>query len=275
MRNRIICIVPIFNAEKYDIDRITNMQISIDEMIIVDDNGDNFLTYIQSKKAKTEVKYIYNNNIGLSRSINSGLELAISDKADWIVILNQDSSVNEDFIGVFRNYIMHNPCDNIAVLAPQHDYDRHRRYKKDGVERIRYADLSGCLFNTKVIQKIGMFDEFFFIDGLDAEWCLRARKNGYKIIRCNEAVIKHQPGVTKSFKLFKKGIFMYGWHPAKRYYYQFLSGIYIHDKYHDIPSDLFMVVKFFKVLLLFKGKKDYLKEIHRAVKDYKLSKYAK
>ncbi len=271
MRSRIICIVPIYKAEKHDIDRITAMQISVDELIIVDDSGDNFSTYLKNGETKTEVKYIYNDNIGLSRSINKGIELAIHDKADWILILNQDSSVNEDFIKVFRNYMARNSCEKIAILAPQHDYDRHKRYKKSGTVKVRYADLSGCLFNTKAIQEVGMFDEFFFIDGLDVEWCLRAGKNGYLIIRCNEAVIKHQPGVTKFFKLGGKVIFMYGWHPAKRYYYQFLSGIYIHHKYHDISSDLFMAVKFIKMLLLFEGKKEYLEEIRRAKMDYKRS----
>ncbi len=106
MKSRIICIVPIYKAKKSDLNKIMNLPISVDELIIVDDYGDDYLEYIQNEKSRFEVKYICSNDIGLSRSINKGIELAIHDKADWIVILNQDSDVTEDFVGIFRKFIM-------------------------------------------------------------------------------------------------------------------------------------------------------------------------
>ncbi len=270
MRSRIVCIVPIYKASASDLKRILNMQIGIDELIIVDDSGDNFSEYIRLQKCRFCVKYCFTQDLGLSKAINKALSIAINDGADWVLILNQDSHVHYDFVSVYSKFISRNNCDEVSILAPKHSYDRHKRKPSKGYSRIRYSDLAGCLFNVRVIKQIGMFDEFFFIDGLDTEWCLRSRRYGYNIIRCNKAVIDHKPGRTRTITINKKIIFMYGWHSYERYYYQFLAGFYIHRKYHDLYSDLFLFMKFCKVILLFDGKKQYLRSIKKAFLDYRL-----
>ncbi len=274
-KKKIIGIVPIYRASFSDIDRILNLPISIDELIIADDSGDNYSQYIAQKEPKRSVKYLYANELGLSKTINIALKKAIVDGADWVVILNQDSEVRDDFIDYYRNYVDGHNCDRLAILAPQHDYDRHKREQTEGYKSIRYADLSGCMFNTKVIKKIGGFNELFFIDGLDTEWCLRAIKNDFRIIRCNSAVIGHHPGETKELLFLGKCIMKYGCHSPERYYYQFLAGFYIHYRYHDWRSDLFLMVKFLKVVLLFDEKMKYMKEIRKAYMDNKRIIYAR
>lgn len=42
--------------------------------------------------------------------------------------------------------------------------------------------------------KLGGFDEFFFIDFVDNEYCKRLVLNGYKILRCNNIIINQEFG---------------------------------------------------------------------------------
>jgi rhamnosyltransferase len=46
---------------------------------------------------------------------------------------------------------------------------------------VRLAISSGSLFNLKVLQQIGWHNEKYFVDCVDYELCLRARRCGFKI----------------------------------------------------------------------------------------------
>lgn len=51
---------------------------------------------------------------------------------------------------------------------------------------------SGCLFSMSVINKLGCHDETYFVEGLDYEFCLRLKKNNYKIRNFYLDSIDHQ-----------------------------------------------------------------------------------
>ena len=112
-----------------------------------------------------------------------------------------------------------------------------------------------------------MFDERFYVDGLDFEWCLRARKLGYRIIRCNNIVLNHNPALTRSIQIFPGINIKYGWDTYTRYYYQFRSSFLIHSMYSNY-IDIFFIAKIFKVCFLFNNKSKYINSLIRAKVDF-------
>ena len=101
------------------------------------------------------------------------------------------------------------------------------------------------------------------------EYCLRVKKNGYRIIECSEAVLNHKPAETYAVKLFGKTPFKVGKDNPQRYYYQFRSGYYIYKKYHSFYCFAFSVYKWLKVVLIFDNKKEYFKMINLGIRDAK------
>jgi len=61
-------------------------------------------------------------------------------------------------------------------------------FEKDVVQ------MSGSLLSLMAFKEIGPFREEFFIDSIDADYCLRLRKKGYKIIVACQAQMKHSVG---------------------------------------------------------------------------------
>jgi rhamnosyltransferase len=59
---------------------------------------------------------------------------------------------------------------------------------------------SGNLLNLEVWNKLGGFDEKLFIDYVDHEYCLRMKKNGYKVVRANRITLEHTVGELKPRK---------------------------------------------------------------------------
>lgn len=269
---RIICVVPLYNPQKSELANIASYINTLDYCILMDDSLEEHKTDCEDllTQFKGRVEYIWNGeNIGLCKSANNGIERAKDLGAKWILIMNPDSKPQNDMVSVFRRYIDKNDTENVAILAPQYNYDRHSRTTSTGNKRIRFSNMSGSLINVKILNIIGNYDERFFIDGLDSEWCLRALKAGYEIIECSEAILDHHPAETKELKVFGRTVFRYGWDKPERYYYQFRGFMLIHKEYRSFFNDLFCIYKYLKALILFEDRTEYKKMWMEAKEDCK------
>jgi GT2 family glycosyltransferase len=58
--------------------------------------------------------------------------------------------------------------------------------------------VSGCalLVRVAVLAPVGLLDEDFFLYGEDVEWCLRARRAGYRVVHEPAAVARHAGSAT-------------------------------------------------------------------------------
>lgn len=274
----IVGIVPIFNPTTEELLNIEKYVNDLDYCYLLDDSGKSNIDICKDflNKHFKKVEYICNQeNIGLTASVNNGFKLAIEKKADWILIMNPDGTFQNDAIQKYKEYILNNLTDNIAILAPVFNIDRRKKEAKKGTRTIKYPDMTGCLYNAKILQKLGFYDPNTYFYSLDIEYCIRVRKNGYKIIECSEIVLNHHPAETHEVRVFNKTIFKYGKDKPIRFYYQFRSAYYIHKKYHNLYTFAFSLYKLLKVIFIFDNKKEYLKMIYLGIIDGKKKYYGK
>ena len=273
-----VIIVSLYRPKVDEIKNLYNYCSKTEKCIIMDDseNCNEELCFLYLKDKRDRFDYVWNHgNMGLSRSLNIGIDKAKQIGANWILFMDSDSRWQNDILEVYKEYITNHDMSMIALLGPQHNYSRHIRRPKAFFKEKKRIMLSGCLMSVEAINRIGGFDENFFIDGLDYDWCYRARMKGYRIIECGEAVINHSPGIERQLKFGNRVILKYGWAPPDRYYYQFKSMRIMHDKYHDILIDIHAIYKPLKVLFLFENKIDYIIAWNKAKKDYKKGYFGK
>lgn len=83
------------------------------------------------------------------------------------------------------------------------DITRHCE-DKGQFPQYRYVDTvagSCMLIRREVIEQVGLFDEKFFLNFEETDFCCRARKVGYKVVTCMKAHLWHK--VSLSFKTSK------------------------------------------------------------------------
>lgn len=148
-------------------------------------------------------------NAGIAAAQNAGITLAKKLGAEIIGFFDQDSQADAELIQKLSNYTdLYEDCV-IAPVALEKDtlleYPVQRLnkmgYPKDvyvkNAKRPQKVDLvisSGTMMSMKVIEKAGMFDEDFFIDFVDIEWCLRCKKAAVPIYVLPDAVLYHKIG---------------------------------------------------------------------------------
>ena len=260
----------LYNPKEEYIRNIKQFCIGIDCALIVDNSPTSNEDLVR-KTLSTEITVIYlyqdGLNLGLCKAINIGMDELIKHGYEWGLYIDQDSRYCNDILPIYRKLIeSKKESHRIGVIGPQHEFDRRRLKRKSGYKEKEWLMTSGCIFNLKVFDSIGGFDERIFLDGLDVEYCLRCRKHEYKVIQCREAIVHHHPANTRELNL---GILKlkYGWDKPERYYYKIRADKYINTHYKTWYCIGDMIIKYFKIIFLFDEKKRYLKAFKKGIKD--------
>lgn len=271
-------VVVVYNPDKSVIDNIKTYIGELEKLYIVDNtekNNSDFKNELSADLKSYCYEYILlGKNMGLGRALNIGIKKAEKEQYSWILTMDQDSNFQNNIMLLYKNYIEKNDIAKIALLSPQYSTERNKIKINSEVEEMYWTMQSASLFNIDIIKEIGYFREDFFIDCIDYEYCLRAREHGYKILRCNEAILNHTPAETKKIKIF--GHFLkYGYAPPLRIYYQVRNAMFMYSEYKNIKSINIILIKLLKIILLFDNKKKYFHYFFKAISDYKNGKLGK
>lgn len=220
--------IVILNWKQYELTAqclrsILNSEASLYEIVVIDNNSeDGSVDKLRSEFGEDIQLLVNNQNIGFAAGNNVGILHAIEQGADYVMLLNNDTTVSPGFltslvdtintgeyIGAVtpKIYFMYNPSVIWAVGGAFEKWSgsAHCRGKGeidcgqfDRVEAVSYA--TGCciLFSLKALETVGLLDEKYFAYFEDVDWCLRAQKAGFKILYEPSSVIWHVAGASSS-----------------------------------------------------------------------------
>ena len=178
-------------------------------------------------------------NTGIASAINIGLQAALTEGADFVLLSDQDSLPSIDMVenlcrvyaeltaqGVRVGAIGPTFLDlNTSLTFPfQADLPGKFFYGHKGstVEEPHVEALSlitsGSLIPAEVIQVVGPMREDFFIDNVDVEWCHRARSMGYRIFGTGWATMYQRLGEAKLRVWYLRWRYESEYSPIRSYY---------------------------------------------------------
>lgn len=149
-------------------------------------------------------------NLGFAKGNNMGIRYVVERGADYIFLLNNDTVVDP---GVLDELVKVGEADpRTGILGPViYRYHRPdevwssggRIYWTMGIARhivkvpARTTEvdfISGCALMVKssVIEQVGLFDPDFFLYYEDADWSVRVKKTGYKLVVVPTSVLWHK-----------------------------------------------------------------------------------
>lgn len=168
-------------------------------------------------------------NKGFAGGNNVAMKLALEKGADYVLLLNNDTTVHENFLTEL--FSTAESDEKIGIVAPKIYFVKGSEFHKDryktgdignviwyaggifdwgnvigshrGVDEVDHgqydtkeptAFASGCcmLIKIEVLQKIGLFDEKYFLYYEDNDLVFRVKKAGYKIMYSPKAVVWHK-----------------------------------------------------------------------------------
>jgi rhamnosyltransferase len=205
----------------YNLDAIAAQCI---EVVVVDNSsGQDPL----DTKAFTNVTVLtQGENIGVAAALNRGLEELERRGYPYAVLFDQDSCPYPDFaIAMEQAATAHMGFSTIGCVYGDVAWDENLDVK-DGCVPIKTVITSGSLVAISAWRRLQGFREDLFIDHVDHEFCLRARKSGYDVLLAPKARIHHDIGFPELHSFLGKRV-RCSHHAAFRYYYLFRNYLLI------------------------------------------------
>jgi rhamnosyltransferase len=198
---RVCAVIVTYKPGPTLVDNIVAVAAQVGHVVVVD-NGSSIETERSFDELVTRLgcKVIHNHrNLGIAAALNLGVQYALQAGFEWICTFDQDSRVCDRFVAEMLEAYERAPHpDKVALLAPQYT-DRESgaslRLKRSRDGEILTAMTSGSMMPSSTVQKLGSFDESLYIDAVDIEFCLRARRSGMVILQ-TPAVLLHSLGKT-------------------------------------------------------------------------------
>ena len=264
--------VTLYNPTDEDIKNISTYINDVDVLYVIDntEGKDNKDRLPKNKK----IKYIFNNeNIGVASALNMAANLAIKDGYEYLLTNDQDTTFKKDVVKNLKKDIEKNDMSKIGIVTPWHNTKLYIKKLTEKYDYPEYVMTSGNILNLKIFKKVGGFKDWFFIDGIDIEYCLNIRKHGYIILRDNSLEIDHNLGNIRHKKLFNKDWVIGNYNHIRRYYIM-RNNHYIFDMYFDFaPHICWNIVsqkEFYQEILLFeKNKLRKIIAMRKGLRDYK------
>lgn len=196
-------------------------------------------------------------NLGIAAALNQAAQLAVEAGYEYLLTMDQDSLASAGMVSRMMDCLATIDATRpVGMLAPFHVTPAAQPddSKPDCCE-VMTPMTSGCLLNLAAYCAAGPFRDDFFIDFVDNEYCLRLRREGFMVIRANQALLKHQVGELRTF-----GPFVATNHGPLRRYYKTRNRLYVFREYLAVfPAhclfDLVRLVKEIGSVLLFEDQK--------------------
>ncbi len=179
-----------YKSEKLIINFIKKLPKSIS--IIIIDNSNSFLLEDDIKKEYSNLKIFVKKNNGVSSALNYAVEKI---KTKYFLQISPDIDFDYNDILIYLDFA--NKLNNrFAAIGPRFS-DIKKKGHKQISESVKYDSIDSihgsCMFiNKECFNKIGKFDENYFLYFEETDYCYRGKKLSYKSYQINESKVRSQ-----------------------------------------------------------------------------------
>lgn len=266
-----------------------------DFIVYLVDNGSsgNDATILNEKfGTHPQVKLILNKeNLGFTRGNNAILRQIIQEDYEYVFLLNNDTTIDENCIENMLKSVQKNKVDMLTCKMV--NYFNNKQMDNAGHEMLNTAEIvpighlqpverfnqpfenigscaGATLYSTKMLRDIGVFDEYFDTGYEDAEIGLRAIVLGYKSLFEPTAIVYHK--MSQSIN------------KVRNFDYTLKIQLNIFYTYFKLMPRTFLIInlpfvcfKYFMVLFinLIFGRKKFFKSMSQAIRQFFKTEYTK
>lgn len=193
-------------------------------------------------------------NLGHAAALNQGCRLAARQGFTWVLLLDQDSVLAPRLVeGLCRAFAAYPAPERVALISANYWADQPPPLPGHSIRGTlagypppppagssaageepwipMVATLtSGTAARLQVIRELGGFAEELFIDFVDIEYCLRARRQGYAVLATRALLMGHAPGSPSRHRFLSRQPLTLNYGPI-RLYYQYRNPIFVTRHY--------------------------------------------
>lgn len=189
MKRVIAFIIVAYHPDKASFRQLL-LHLSPHRVFVIDNGG-------TADSSVTNVETIYApKNLGYGAGANLGIEKALAEGAEWVVVANQDVTVSQKSIQKFVEALDSTPP---AIVGPVlGSLDAHRWTTILGGKKQKHVYVSGSFMaiHKNVIRDCEGFFEPYFMYYEEVDLCIRAQRAGFPLSQLKVSGITHEESVS-------------------------------------------------------------------------------
>jgi rhamnosyltransferase len=225
-------------------DLLAALAPQVNTSVIVDNgSGADIHARLQSMCAGAAELVALDDNRGIAAAQNIGISRAKAMGAEYVLLFDQDSVPDSAMVAALQAAIekMRRLGTQVACAGPRYVDARQQnpppfvRVRGLRLERcpcpdaetvapVDYLISSGCLIPMTVLDQVGGMREDLFIDYVDIEWGLRAKRFGYQSFGVCAALMAHSLG-DQPIRFLGRQLPL---HSPLRHYYHFRNAVLLY-----------------------------------------------
>ena len=262
--------VILVNWKKYNltskcIDSLNKSNYKNFKIILVDNEYSEKSSIELKNQHKDIVVFKEKNNLGFAGGNNIGIRYALENDYDYIMLLNNDTEVKENFIlplveriekdhflGAVQPLILNfsnksiiwNAGGKLNKFLGLTSTRLNNNKLNSSIVFDDYTDwISGCciLIKSEILTKVGLLDEKFFNYYEDVDWSLRMKNLGYDLGFVKESIIYHHGSSSSKNKKNTGGLIS-----SKIHYFNIRNHILLLKKHKNLFN--FFGIVFFQII---------------------------
>ena len=216
-------------------------------------------------------------NSGVCKPINEAIKRAKEGGYKYLLTMDQDSTWPD-----FPSYLaaaeaLRQEDPSVTITGPYaveltEDQSPEDIKAPGGVLYLEYVIVSGAIYDLSMFDTTGGFNDVYFIDASDEEFCLRAARNGFKHAVLGGCLLMHRFGERVEHRPLGIKIVTHNY-SALRYYYSVRNHIWLIRSGYAPASRRFklfgryVVKTFIRALFFEEGRKAKVSAVMRGIKD--------
>ena len=263
------------------IDSLIQIDYNNYEIVIVD-NGSTDGSVQSIRQRFPKILIVENErNLGYSEGFNIGINKAMNMGAEFLLILNNDTIIDpkaltelvniaqsDDRIGFVSGKVYHynrpnilqtvgKSTDPIKLVGSHIGADEEDNGQYDEIVDYQFIDDVFLLVSKKVIDKVGGYDNDFFLYYEETDWCARVRKAGFRIVFTPRAKIWHKGSMSSGGGTNPVNTY---WNSRNRYLFMYRNGTHF-QWFHFLFFNWFYYLPISTLAKLVKGRIDIVKSL--------------
>ncbi|MBU1125698.1 MAG: glycosyltransferase family 2 protein [Candidatus Omnitrophica bacterium] len=180
------------------------------------DNGscDGSAEFVEKIHLNFKVEVVRNKkNYGFAKASNMILRRSL---ADFVGLLNPDTRTDKNWLAALVRTMC--ASEDVGMASSRRIPQEAPRYINPATQETSWCSGGHCLIRRRALEKVGYFDERFFMYGEDVDLSWRMWLGGYRCVYVPDSICEHHYGREESFK-------------TRRVYYHVRNSILLRYRY--------------------------------------------
>ena len=226
---------------------------------VIDNNSSNF--YPSKIDSRVNIVQL-DKNYGFSKGYNLGINKSNIDDDEYIILLNYDATLDQNFISLLSKAVSSRGPDYIYGVKILFDNDEKLIWYAGGLFDLPSGEIAhigirqsnnkfniemetdyvtGCcmVIHKQIYLKLKGFDETFFMYNEDVDLCIRAKGYGVKCFYVPSAVAYHKVSMSTG-----------GNYSIKKILLKTRSSHLLYRKYYKFPMSLLLLLRYLMKTLI-------------------------